>query len=420
MPSKCNASTALTYPAPHYFPCPPFVVSLETQSGACDLGSPPVDPRTKRPYTLSERQQHCARFSHGAGQFPEPFVAQVITSFLGGCLSSEQRCHAVDLGGNLGIHTSYMAALGAEVDVVEPQADLAASIRRTALANCWQGRVRVHHGGITANEKQDGEIINFNGGWRLDDVRKERQRVQSMKLYAVQKLLRGRSIDLLKIDIDNSDIEEQLIVALERLVAKGGGTRVKALVIEVATRRARTGKAHKLARALSRLQRVHGYSAYRLAHHLHSMDSLEPWYSPCIAIRTIKYMLHIRPNLTPQEWTQLLKFEKDEEIGERWRSRSGLPRGSNERAMVGRTDSASLVLSLERIGVGSEARWNSESMDLTMPAMWREAQCGGMATTTMAAAASHGIIDYLINALGLLVPFALLIYWRMGRRESDV
>ena len=249
-------------------------------------------------------------------------MAQVITSFLGGCLSSEQRCHAVDLGGNLGIHTSYMAALGAEVDVVEPQADLAASIRRTALANCWQGRVRVHHGGITANEKQDGEIINFNGGWRLDDVRKERQRVQSMKLYAVQKLLRGRSIDLLKIDIDNSDIEEQLIVALERLVAKGGGTRVKALVIEVATRRARTGKAHKLARALSRLQRVHGYSAYRLAHHLHSMDSLEPWYSPCIAIRTIKYMLHIRPNLTPQEWTQLLKFEKDEEIGERWRSSS--------------------------------------------------------------------------------------------------
>ena len=149
------------------------------------------------------------------------------------------------------------------------------------------------------------------------------------------------------------------------------------------------------------------------------MDSLEPWYSPCIAIRTIKYMLHIRPNLTPQEWTQLLKFEKDEEIGERWRSRSGLPRGSNERAMVGRTDSASLVLSLERIGVGSEARWNSESMDLTMPAMWREAQCGGMATT-MAAAASHGIIDYLINPFGLLVPFALLIYWRMGRRESDV
>ena len=371
-----NRSKALTYPAPGYFPCPPFVVSLETQSGACDLGSPPLEFSTQRPYTKAERQQGCTNFSRGVGQFPEPFVAQVITSFLGKCLSSQRRCHAIDLGGNLGIHTAYMASLGAEVDVVEPQADLVESIRRTVMANCWEGRVHINHGGATADEASDGKSITFKGGWRLDDKSLQRKRVQSMRLFAMQRLLRGRTIDLLKIDIDNSQIEEQLIVELERLIA-ARATTVQAVVIEVSTSRVRSGKARALARALSRLQREHGYSAYRLAHHLHSMDELEPWYTPCIAVRTIKYMLHIKAALSPKEWTRLLRFSRDEEIATRWRLRSGFPRDTREWKLIGRTDTASLLLSHEPVGLGSEARWNSaDSMDLTMPALWRDAHCG--------------------------------------------
>lgn len=375
--TTCNyRSKELTYPAPGYFPCPPFVVALETQSGACDLGSPPLEPLTQRPYTKAERQQSCTNFSRGVGQFPEPFVAQVITSFLGNCLSSQRRCRAVDLGGNIGIHAAYMASLGAEVDIVEPQADLVKSIRRTMLANCWEGRVHINHGGVTADEGSDGKNITFKGGWRLDDKSMERKRVQSMRLFAVQRLLRGRTIDLLKIDIDNSAIEEQLIVELERLVA-AGATTVQAVVIEVSTSRVRAGKAHALALALSRLQREHGYSAYRLAHHLHSMDDLEPWYTPCIAVRTIKYMLHIKAALSPKEWTRLLSFSRDEKIGADWRLRSKLPQDSIQWKLIGRTDTASLLLSREPVGLGSEARWNSaDSMELTMPAMWREAHCG--------------------------------------------
>ena len=158
--------------------------------------------------------------------------------------------------------------------------------------------MHINHGGVTADEGSDGKNITFKGGWRLDDKSMERKRVQSMRLFAVQRLLRGRTIDLLKIDIDNSAIEEQLIVELERLVA-AGATTVQAVVIEVSTSRVRAGKAHALDLALSRLQREHGYSAYRLAHHLHSMDDLEPWYTPCIAVRTIKCMLHIKAALSP-------------------------------------------------------------------------------------------------------------------------
>ena len=283
MAATCNRSAALTYPAPRYFPCPPFVVSLETEGGRCNLGSPPVDSSTGRVFTLVERQQRCADFSRGSGPFPEPFVAQVITSVLGDCPATRRRCRAVDLGGNLGIHTSYMASLGAVVDVFEPQADLAASIRRTAWANCWEDRVRAHHAGVTADEAADGSVLHFKGGWRLDDTSMDRRRAENVSLVAVQRLLRGQEVDLLKIDIDNSALEEQLLVALERLLA-AGETRVRALVMEVSTTRLRAGKSRALARALSRLQRAHGYHAYRLAHHLHSMDDLEPWYTPCIGI----------------------------------------------------------------------------------------------------------------------------------------
>ena len=85
-----------------------------------------------------------------------------------------------------------------------------------------------------------------------------------------------------------------MIVALEQMTAKGE-TDVRAFVIEVAASSARDGRAKPLARALSRLQHQHGYHAYRLAHHLHTMDNLEPYYSACYGVRAVKYMLHVRP-----------------------------------------------------------------------------------------------------------------------------
>ena len=42
----------------------------------------------------------------------------------------------------------------------------------------------------------------------------------------------------------------------------------------------------------------------------------------------------------------------------------------------GRADTASFVLTKDAIGRGVEARWASESMDGTMPAMWKGARCG--------------------------------------------
>ena len=39
------------------------------------------------------------------------------------------------------------------------------------------------------------------------------------------------------------------------------------------------------------------------------------------------------------------------------------------------------------LGVGAEAKWMSESMEATLPAMWRDAKCGG--TDAEAAGAPH-------------------------------
>mmetsp|Transcript_34484 Transcript_34484/g.90221 ORF Transcript_34484/g.90221 Transcript_34484/m.90221 type:complete len:237 (-) Transcript_34484:38-748(-) len=121
----------------------------------------------------------------------------------------------------------------------------------------------------------------------------KRRRRHSITLVSLQHFLRGRRLDLLKIDIDNSAIEVELIVALERMAA-AQQTDVRAFVIEVSASSARDGRAKPLSRALSRLQQQ-GYHAYRLAHHLHQMDDLEPYYSPCYGVRAIKCMLHIRP-----------------------------------------------------------------------------------------------------------------------------
>jgi len=174
-----------------------------------------------------------------------------------------------------------------------------------------------------------------------------------MTLVSLQHFLRGRRLDLLKIDIDNSAIEVELIVALERMAA-AQQTDVRAFVIEVSASSARDGRAKPLSRALSRLQQQ-GYHAYRLAHHLHQMDDLEPYYSPCYGVRAIKYMLHIRP-LRGAQWMQLLQTRRDQARG--------------------RSDTSSYVFSKEAVGQGAEARWNSASMDGTMPKAWREARCG--------------------------------------------
>ena len=93
----------------------------------------------------------------------------------------------------------------------------------------------------------------------------------------------------------------------------------------------------------------------RLAHHLHQIDQLEPWYSPCVGVRALRFALHVKP-LSRGEWIRLLALRKD--------------------ALRGRSDGTSFVLSRESLGHGAEARWASESMEGTMPAMWKAATCG--------------------------------------------
>ena len=176
-------------------------------------------------------------------------------------------------------------------------------------------------------------------------------RRHNVTMLAVQRLLRRRRVDLLKLDIDNSAIEQQIVIELEKMVASRRAN-VRALVMEVSSRPAGRGK--ELAVALSKMQ-GHGYFVYRLAHHLHSMEQLEPWYVECFAPRTLKYALFIK-TISSDDWETLLQFKRD--------------------AAKGRSDTASLLLTKEPLDRGAEAHWHSESMDATLPKMWKGIGCG--------------------------------------------
>ena len=352
--SSCTNATgpdaALSYAAPRHFPFPPFRQILETAHGRCDLagGAP-----------------NCAKFSRGELMMPEPFVVQAIASVLGHCPYASRRCYAIDVGGNLGIHSAYMASLGARVDVVEAAVDLAGVAERTAHLNCWGARVRVLNRAISV--AADGKKFYFQGGWRLDDRGATHRRKHEVTQLDLPKLISGRRVDLIKIDIDNARMETALIAAVARM-ASVGATDVRAIVIEAQTAGARQGARGPLAplaEALSQMQRSLGYYIYRLAHHLHSVDDPEPWYSPCIGARAIKFMLYVRP-LSPGGWLQLLALRRD--------------------AARGRADGTSFLISRDPMGRGAEARWGSESMEWTMPDRWRGARCGANASSNYRAA----------------------------------
>ena len=356
---------------------------------------------------------------------PEPFVVQAIASSLGHCPSwSVRPCRAVDLGGNLGIHTAYMASLGAFVDVIEPQKEMAENILSTVRANCWSHRVAVRHAAISAREEEEGSELRFPGGWRLDDRRMRRRKAETVPVATVQKLLRGRRIELLKIDIDNSLVESALLAAVLRLVASGEAD-VRAIVIEVkrfadahspaakhgkqrlnrlnpsltSRRRQRgregnaktdddgknkgkyhgdpgaPGKGILMHEALSGLQRQ-GFHAYRLAHNIHSMGELEPWYAPCIGVRAFKYVLHVPP-VSPNGWANILRLKRD-----------------TARARLKGVRTTSLWLSRDALGREAEAQWHGGGMEATMPEEWRRAaMCGGN-ETARAQAAERGWSGY--------------------------
>ena len=366
---------ALTYAAPRYFPFPPFRIVLETEPGLCDLGAPAVNftPRVVTgnrgmgvpKLTKVERQAYCKAFEQaqvpvtGNGHttlMPEPFVVQAIASSLGHCPACGSCCRAVDIGANVGFHATYMAALGATVDAIEPSADLAAALRASTRANCWDRRVRVQQKAITADESGDGTHIKFKGGWRRDDPTMEKRRRHSVELVSIQRLLRGRKVQLLKIDIDNSEIEMQLFLELARML-HANETQVDAVVVELSSAPARrqTPKAKRLAVALGQMQTHLGYNIYRLAHHLHSMAALEPWYSPCVGVRGITYMLHVK-HLDASGWLRLLELRADQPLG--------------------RSDTASFFLTTAHVGRGAEGRWRSESMDKSLPKEWLNFRCG--------------------------------------------
>ena len=159
MPHRyCGRSSihARSYAIPTRFPFPPALrLVMERTPKSCDL--------------FADRS-FCAAFAADRTFEPEFHVREVIASFLDGC--HQRSCVALDIGANLGWFTAMMLALGANVTAVEPQADLAISMRETIELNCWATRARVLTAFLDAAQPGEAPIIDgastrpVTQGWR--------------------------------------------------------------------------------------------------------------------------------------------------------------------------------------------------------------------------------------------------------------
>jgi len=260
---------------------------------------------------------------------PEPYVVQPIAAALGHCATAMSPCHAIDLGGNVGIHAAYMASLGAFLDVVEPQTDLAAAIQRTMTVNCWSHRVIVHNAAVSPDIQDHGRKFRLRAGWRLEDTGLKVSRNFEVPFVSLPKLLTGRIIDLIKIDIDS--FEYALLTAMEQLIA-ARSTTVRAILVEIQRYHAR--RAYSTLESLHRLQKMHGYTVYRMSHAVYS-PVLERWYTRCHGLRSIKHALKVSRTLSATEWGELLSLKQD--------------------SALGRAETTTILLTTEKLG---DAKWH--------------------------------------------------------------
>jgi FkbM family methyltransferase len=137
-------------------------------------------------------------------------------------------CRAADVGGNVGMMTYTMLALGAHVVTVEPQEDLCNVTKRTAALNGWGSRSQVFCAGAAGAQPGERSLtVNLGHGFRIG--RPTRNDTVVVPLLDLNQVLTSDHYDFIKIDTDSIDC-----VLLGQLVAEiGQGNRtVDSLVLE--------------------------------------------------------------------------------------------------------------------------------------------------------------------------------------------
>ena len=145
------------------------------------------------PLVMEFRPESCDLYSHQSiccrattaeeHHEPEAHVAAAIASFLSGCHRRQpgRRCRTLDLGANNGWFTAYMLQLGAQVVSVEPQPDLARAMQETVTLNCWAERASVVNARACSSTllvrelascmaPENASTCSLREGWRLGNA----------------------------------------------------------------------------------------------------------------------------------------------------------------------------------------------------------------------------------------------------------
>ena len=326
-PHLCGAPElfARSYPVQLRWPHGTTDFVLEQRPGKCDLfgGKPAV----------------CCGHTVRLSKFVEPVVDEVVASFLAGC--HRRACRAVDLGANIGLHTTAMLNMGATVTAVEPQPDLVEHIRLTAELNCAAQRLTVLNAFACAerNMTVHASVLPESQGICAAVAKKppttlyrpgvstgHAESTPTLRLDQVLTTGAERAggavhIDLIKLDGDGPEVA--WLAEIDRLMRERVIT-VGAMVSEGlwAPRQA--------APVMERLQNLHSFDIYRLEAfdkrrliNRHGWDAFSPpgtfgrldrirteWRDAheeeILRLRTIGHVFKIKPNRTTGQWRRLL------------------------------------------------------------------------------------------------------------------
>ena len=261
------------------WPFQSFRLVMEMSTGTCDFYQA---PKPGKPSFCCDITGDCSQ--------PEVAVREAIGSFLIGCSrrSAEEPCRAVDLGANNGWFTAYMLQLGAHVVSVEPQTDLARGVEATAKLNCWSKRSTVIN--ARACSSRDSTALCYRpvnasncqvrSGWRAGHGTSQLTTVYGHECAALNRLpatvggvplrsvllgggaqrRRGAfqsriQLDLVKMDVDGP--EGHMLADMDDLISSRLLS-IRTIIVEASFVKPSQ---------MRRLQRKHGYTAYRLDAH---------------------------------------------------------------------------------------------------------------------------------------------------------
>jgi FkbM family methyltransferase len=217
------------------WPLPDIPVALYSETGACVLQDNVCEDPDR---WFSNEDVH---------------VRDIISSCLMKC-AFRPGCRSADIGGNVGLMTYTMLALGSQVVTVEPQHDLCNVIKRTAALNGWDSRSQVICGGVDVHPVQQSLSLDMKHVFRIGGS--TRSGTIEVPVQDIMQILPSGHYDFIKIDTDSIDCP-----LLGKLVAEifQGHWSVDSMILETWEGNCKGGV---LAELVHRLQQLN-YTVYR-------------------------------------------------------------------------------------------------------------------------------------------------------------